>query len=84
MHEVDSLVADIQQALHDKKPPYMEKRYRLHPDALLYRALQVIEDLMSEIHESRNELVELEEKFKDLEKVVDDLEDEIHDLVNKR
>jgi phage shock protein A len=84
MHEVDSLVADIQQALQDKKPPYMDKRYRLHPDSLLYRSLQVIEDLILEIRERDNELVELEEKFKDLEKVVDDLEDEIRDLVNKR
>jgi cell division protein FtsB len=84
MTDVDSLMNDIQEALHNKKPPYIEKRNRLHPDDLLYRTLQVLEDLMSEIREQQDEIMDLEDRYKDLVEVVDDLEDQISDLVKGR
>jgi chromosome segregation ATPase len=84
MRDADNLLNDIQEALHNKKPPYIEKRNRLHPDELLYRTLQVLEDLMSEIREQQDELVDLEDKYKDLVEVVDDLEDQISELVKGR
>ena len=68
MPEATNLLNDIEEALRDKKPPYLEKRARLDPDNLLYRATDVIPLLLSEIDDLREEVKDLEYEIRDIER----------------
>ena len=68
MPEATDLLNDIEEALRDKKPPYLEKRARLDPDNLLYRATDVIPLLLSEIEDLRDEIRDLEYEIRDIER----------------
>lgn len=68
MPEATDLLNDIEEALRDKKPPYLEKRARLDPDNLLYRATDVIPLLLSEIEDLRDEVRDLEYEIRDIER----------------
>jgi hypothetical protein len=68
MPEATNLMNDIEEALQNKKPPYLEKRARLDPDNLLYRATDVIPLLLSEIEDLRSEVKDLEYEISDLER----------------
>jgi hypothetical protein len=68
MPEATNLMNDIEEALQNKKPPYLEKRDRLDPDSLLYRATDVIPLLLAEIDDLRSEVKDLEYEIRDLER----------------
>lgn len=70
MPEATNLLNDIEEALANKKPPYLEKRDRLDPESLLYRTTDVIALLLSEIEDLQAEVKDLEYEIRDLERFV--------------
>lgn len=76
MTDTDDLINDLQEYLEDKKPVYLRKLERLHPDKLIYRMLLVLDDQESEIRE-------LKETIRTQYAALEDLEDDVARLENE-
>lgn len=66
MTKVDDLVNDIKEVLCDRTALELGRLPRLHPDRLLHRTIQLIQELEDELDERNEEIKDLEAEIKDI------------------